>query len=167
MVIDEVGYWLERVLHQKNTLRGDSPKIAGCMDLLRVQGRWAAAARLGWIRGIAKAPKDIAGGEKLEANSPNSCPGNDYWEIWARLFEKTWQKHINNIVKVGKSKNFDTGSKYYYQLDSVGISQFVNAGKTCTSMYIHVHLFLLIVYINSYSHTRTERNRPNCRQRFG
>ena len=47
MVNEEVGLWLERVLRVPNNLLGDSPKIAGCMDLMRVQGRWAAAARLG------------------------------------------------------------------------------------------------------------------------
>lgn len=46
-VNEDVGHWLERVLHVPNDLRGDSPKIAGCFDLMRVQGRWAAAARLG------------------------------------------------------------------------------------------------------------------------
>ena len=44
--VNEVGVWLERVLQCSNSTSGDSPKVAGCIDLLRVQGRWAAAARL-------------------------------------------------------------------------------------------------------------------------
>jgi hypothetical protein len=51
MVVDEVGLWLERVLHVSNNCKGDSPKAAGCMDLFRVQGRWGAAARLAWVSG--------------------------------------------------------------------------------------------------------------------
>jgi hypothetical protein len=50
MVNEEIGYWLEKILHQPNDLKGDSPKIAGCMELFRVQGRWGAAARLAWVR---------------------------------------------------------------------------------------------------------------------
>ena len=38
MVNEEVGWWLERLLHVPNDNIGDSPKIAGFMDLFRVQG---------------------------------------------------------------------------------------------------------------------------------
>jgi hypothetical protein len=41
-----VGRWLERVLHQHHAAVGDSPKIAGLMDLLITQGDWYAAVRL-------------------------------------------------------------------------------------------------------------------------
>lgn len=42
----EVGHWLERVLHQGHAAVGDSPKIAGLMDLLITQGDWYASVRL-------------------------------------------------------------------------------------------------------------------------
>ncbi|MCX5933159.1 MAG: hypothetical protein NTW83_15455 [Cyanobacteria bacterium] len=42
----DVGRWLERVLHQGHAAVGDSPKIAGLMDLLITQGDWYAAVRL-------------------------------------------------------------------------------------------------------------------------
>ena len=64
MVVNEIGLWLERVLHCPNSTRGDSPKIAGCMDLMRVQGRWAAAARLAWIRVALNASNEVAGGDQ-------------------------------------------------------------------------------------------------------
>ncbi len=41
-----LGCWLERVLHQGHAAVGDSPKIAGLMDLLITQGDWYAAVRL-------------------------------------------------------------------------------------------------------------------------
>jgi hypothetical protein len=37
MVNEEVGYWLARVLYFHNPVRSDSAKIAGVMDLFRVQ----------------------------------------------------------------------------------------------------------------------------------
>jgi hypothetical protein len=42
----KLGFWLEHVLQQRNSARGDSPKLAGMLELLRVQGRWGAAVRL-------------------------------------------------------------------------------------------------------------------------
>jgi hypothetical protein len=42
----DVGRWLERVLHQGHAAVGDSPKIAGLMDLLITQGDWYASIRL-------------------------------------------------------------------------------------------------------------------------
>ena len=37
MVNEEVGYWLGRILYANNPARSDSAKIAGMMDLFRVQ----------------------------------------------------------------------------------------------------------------------------------
>jgi hypothetical protein len=42
----DLGLWLERVLHTPNATLGNSPKIAGMMDLLITQGMWDAALRL-------------------------------------------------------------------------------------------------------------------------
>ena len=39
-VIEEVGIWLQNVLHLQNNISSDSHKLAGCMDLFRVQGRF-------------------------------------------------------------------------------------------------------------------------------
>jgi hypothetical protein len=36
---DQLGLWLERALRVANSTRGDSPKMAGLLELLRVQGR--------------------------------------------------------------------------------------------------------------------------------
>ena len=56
---------MERVLHTKNDVASDSVKIAGMMDLMRVQGRWAAAARLAWVRVALTTPTDVTGGAPL------------------------------------------------------------------------------------------------------
>ncbi|MCA0044932.1 hypothetical protein [Celeribacter litoreus] len=45
---DTFGDWLGDVLGVQNKARGDSPKIAGAIDLLRTQGQWEAALRLSY-----------------------------------------------------------------------------------------------------------------------
>jgi len=70
----EVGLWLERILHVPNDTKGDSPKIAGCMDLMRVQGRWGAAARLAYVRVLLSSSTDVSGGALLSKTAPNTFP---------------------------------------------------------------------------------------------
>ena len=77
---------LERIHHVKNDLRGDSPKVAGCMDLFRVQGRWGPAAKLSWIRCVLNSEKDVAGGSALDKTAPNIFPTQDCWNAWANFF---------------------------------------------------------------------------------
>ncbi len=38
---EEIGYWLARILYSHNPARSDSAKIAGVMELFRVQVRFA------------------------------------------------------------------------------------------------------------------------------
>ena len=99
MVINDIGLWLERVLNTKNSTKGDSPKLAGCFDLFRVQGRWSAAARVAWIKCVFKSSVDVSGGKKLSKNAPNTCPKDSFWHSWGHLFEFFWKQNINNIIK--------------------------------------------------------------------
>jgi hypothetical protein len=43
-----VGEWLAAILGEGNPARGDSPKIAGLMDLLLTQGQWLPSLRLAY-----------------------------------------------------------------------------------------------------------------------
>ena len=63
-------------------MKGDSPKIAGCMDLFRVQGRWSAAARLAWIRCVLTSEREVNNGENLSKSSPNTFPSQFFWDEW-------------------------------------------------------------------------------------
>lgn len=102
MVNEEVGWWLERVLHCGNDASGDSPKIAGFMDLSRVQGRWSAAARLAYVRCICKNNVDEVTGDSnipLSKSAPNVFPPIEYFEAWGHFFESVWIEHMNNIIK--------------------------------------------------------------------
>jgi hypothetical protein len=44
--IDTLGQWLTEILEAPDPATGDSPKIAGLMDLLVTQGQWEASLRL-------------------------------------------------------------------------------------------------------------------------
>jgi hypothetical protein len=56
-----LGEWLTDVLGESNAARGDSPKIAGMLDLLLTQGRWDASLRLGYamLTGRALPRRDL------------------------------------------------------------------------------------------------------------
>lgn len=127
MVVDEIGLWLERALHCPNSTRGDSPKVAGCMDLMRVQGRWAAAARLSWLRCVASSSTDVSGGIQLTKTAPNTFPSMSYWELWATIFEKVWPSHINNVIIDLPPNKFDLKKKHAYRIDRAGLEQFQGA----------------------------------------
>lgn len=77
----DLGTWLQNVLRVRNGTTGDSPKIAGLLELMRTQGRWAASARLAWARCIAKRMADKA-------------PIAQVFVLrWAPFFERAFRKH--------------------------------------------------------------------------
>jgi anti-sigma regulatory factor (Ser/Thr protein kinase) len=46
LTVGVLGGWLAEVLGERHPAHGDSPKIAGMLDLLNTQGRWGASLRL-------------------------------------------------------------------------------------------------------------------------
>ncbi|MDZ4877591.1 MAG: hypothetical protein CLLPBCKN_007026 [Chroococcidiopsis cubana SAG 39.79] len=83
----ELGWWLERVLHTPNHTRGDSPKIAGMMDLLVTQGMWDASVRLAYQLAIAPSIESAFGGQKPAVDAPNTAPSPQDISNWAATFE--------------------------------------------------------------------------------
>ncbi|PSM51046.1 hypothetical protein C7Y66_00725 [Chroococcidiopsis sp. CCALA 051] len=83
----ELGWWLERVLHTANHARGDSPKIAGMMDLLVTQGMWDASVRLAYQLAIAPSIESAFGGQKPAVDAPNTAPSPQEIGNWAATFE--------------------------------------------------------------------------------
>ena len=65
-----LGLWLERVLQTPNATLGDSPKIAGMMDLLVAQGLWDASVRLAYQLGVATSVAEAFGGETPAKTAP-------------------------------------------------------------------------------------------------
>ena len=126
VVVGDVGLWLERVLHVPNDTKGDSPKLAGCMDLFRVQGRWAAAARLAYLRCILKSVRDVTGGETLSKSAPNLFPNPSVWELWSSLFDSAWTAHIGNVIRPVQRYS----GHFYYYIDASGEAQFLDFLKT-------------------------------------
>lgn len=126
MVVNEIGLWLERVLHIPNNTRSDSSKIAGCMDLMRVQGRWAASARLSWIRCILTAATEVSGGDQLTKSAPNTFPDLTFWNRWGDWFDLLWGVHLNNVIKEIPPGKFDLVKRHHYSINSDGLKQFVD-----------------------------------------
>lgn len=128
MLNGEIGHWLDRIHYCSSTaVLGDSPKIAGLMDLLRVQGRWGAAAKAAWVRCATRNPGDVADGEQLDASAPNSFPEPSFWNEWSAFLDRVWTKHINNVILVKAPRMFDIKKKHSYSISYKGTKQLCNA----------------------------------------
>lgn len=128
MSVGDVGLWLERVLHCRNDTRGDSPKLAGCLDLLRVQGRWGPAARLAWIRCVATSAKDVSGGQPLSKEAPNTAPKPQIWDAWSEFLEDIWTQHLDSVVEIIPFYAGDGATeRLHYRISSIGESHLVKA----------------------------------------
>ena len=86
----ELGLWLERVLQTPNHAKGDSPKIAGMMDLLITQGIWYASVRLAYHLAIADSLESAFGGQQPDRNAPLTVPSEQELSDWAKIFEHTF-----------------------------------------------------------------------------
>ena len=94
--------FLLQVLHVPNSVGSDSVKIAGLVDLYRVQGRWSAAAWLAWVRYIAVDFTSVSIDEQLSKAAPSIVLSPEVWETVAFVFDKVWQIHINNVTKLSE-----------------------------------------------------------------
>ena len=119
----DCGLWLQRVLQIPNESLGDSHKIAGFLDLFRVQGRWPAAARLAYIRTILSSAIDVCGGNSLATDSPTTFPTAEYWSEWGIFFDEIWCRHVNNIIKFTPGRN--AVGEFQYKLDLLSEKQLV------------------------------------------
>ena len=105
-----LGLWLERVLQVPNQTVGDSPKIAGMMDLLITQGMWLPSVRLAYQLMIASSVDDAFGGAELTKDAPNTAPARDQLERWARLCEAAFVEHLNHLPE---AKEITTAHSLY------------------------------------------------------
>ena len=92
-----LGLWLERVLHTPNAARGDSPKIAGMMDLLVTQGMWYASVRLAYQQAIATTIEDAFDGQEPSVAAPNTAPSQGDLNAWAEIFERAFTSELSNL----------------------------------------------------------------------
>ena len=94
-----LGLWLERVLQTPNQTVGDSPKIAGMLDLLITQGMWLPSVRLAYQLMIASAVTDAFGGEPPTKQAPNTAPSRAQLAGWAKLCEAAFVNHLNHLAQ--------------------------------------------------------------------
>jgi hypothetical protein len=90
----ELGWWLERVLNTPDRTKGDSPKIAGMMDLLITKGIWSASVRLAYQLAIASSLESAFGAEEPAVDSPNTAPSEQDLSDWAEIFEKNFSLYL-------------------------------------------------------------------------
>jgi hypothetical protein len=88
----QVGEWLSRVLRAPNSLQGDSPKIAGMMELLHVKGNWFAAVRLAYQMTVASSiyaafDEDVS----CSSDAPNTSPPNEWYAAVGKLLAEEWE----------------------------------------------------------------------------
>lgn len=124
IVVSEVGLFCERVLHTPNSTNGDSPKLCGMMNILRTQGRWAASARLGYVRNL-KSANDTCGGEQLSKEAPNTFPGPEVFQQWAEFFNPIWKMHKNNVIELLKQPKVGQRG-LEYQINRVAEKAFIH-----------------------------------------
>ncbi|WP_052055423.1 hypothetical protein [Myxosarcina sp. GI1] len=105
-----LGLWLERILHTPNATRGDSPKIAGIMDLLITNGMWYPSVRLAYQMAIVTSLEETFGGLEPYADTPNTAPSvaelTGLAEILERVFvEMQSSLPVNNSAIPPESLN--------------------------------------------------------------
>lgn len=92
-----LGLWLERVLHTPNNTVGDSPKIAGMMDLLITQGMWLASVRLAYQQAIARSMAEVFGDHAPSKSALNTAPTLIQLKKWSEIFETSFIEQIGGL----------------------------------------------------------------------
>ncbi|MEM8676744.1 MAG: hypothetical protein AAGF83_23270 [Cyanobacteria bacterium P01_G01_bin.67] len=99
-----LGLWLERVLHTPNSTKGDSPKIAGMMDLLVTQGMWYPSVRLAYQQAIATSIAAAFDGQQPTRDAPHTAPSQQDLNTWAEIFEGIFADEIFPLKHSDPSK---------------------------------------------------------------
>lgn len=113
----DLGLWLERVLHTPNATRGDSPKIAGMMDLLITQGMWDASLRLAYQLAIADAIEDAFGGQTPTKAAPNTAPTEAEIGDWSAIAQQVFLQHKDQLLLPYANSMVELSRKHLQQLE--------------------------------------------------
>jgi hypothetical protein len=105
-----LGLWLERVLQVPNQTIGDSPKIAGMLDLLATQGMWLPSVRLAYQLMVASSIANAFGSEPPAKQAPNMAPSRSQLAHWAKLCEAAFVEQIHHL---GKGQELKTPESLY------------------------------------------------------
>lgn len=130
---DKIGFWLEHVLHTPDDTFGDSPKIAGMMDLIVTQGMWNASARLAYQLAVADSIRDAFGGHdppelpsghgvtrakirRAKNKAVNTAPTKKQIQAWAKIFETVFNRHKSKIAAGGITRLEDVSEETIREL---------------------------------------------------
>ena len=100
-----LGLWLEQVLHTLNATKGDSPKIAGTLDLLVTQGMWYESVRLAYQLAIAlpyisrnaTSIESVFNWQQPTIDAPNTIPSDRDLNSWAEIFERSFAAELSKL----------------------------------------------------------------------
>lgn len=112
-----LGLWLERVLHTPNATLGDSPKIAGMMDLLITQGIWDASLRLSYQLAVAGSIEEAFGGKSPSKTAPNTAPAPQEISEWAAIVEQVFLQHKDSLLMPYASSMLELSQKQLSQFE--------------------------------------------------
>lgn len=130
-----LGLWLERVLHSNNATQGDSPKIAGMMDLLVTQGMWYPSIRLAYQQVIATAIEDAL----------NTAPSQDSLNTWAQICDRTFTEELANLKRSDPSKLEPASLKFSTSLQQNLIRALRSHSSTLGWSQLHLTTFVQFV----------------------
>lgn len=112
-----LGLWLERVLHTPNATLGDSPKIAGMMDLLITQGMWDASLRLAYQLAVAESIEEAFGGQKPAKAALNTAPAESELRDWAAAVEQVFLNHQEALLLPYANSMLELSKKHLAQFE--------------------------------------------------
>jgi hypothetical protein len=110
---EALGLWLERALHTYNYALGDSPKIAGMIDLLITKGMWYASARLAYHLAGADSVESSFDGQTAHRDAPNTAPTILKLSNWAKIFENIFMLYRKLLA----APNSPACNQYLYRLE--------------------------------------------------
>jgi hypothetical protein len=90
-----LGEWLTRVLECSNPALGDSPKLAGVMDLLVCQGRWLASVRYAFVSKVMQHATQASGWSPLVPGAPKTMPPPAFFKTLALAFDREFAANID------------------------------------------------------------------------
>jgi hypothetical protein len=137
-----LGLWLERVLHTPNVTQGDSPKIAGMMDLLVTQGMWYPTVRLAYQQVIATAIEDAFDGQKPTKDAPNTSPSKDELNNWTRICDRVFTEELANLKRSDSNKIDPASLKFSASLQHNLIRALKSHNSTLGWSQLHLTTFV-------------------------
>lgn len=91
---DKLGVWLSKAMHHTNPAKGDSPKLAGFMDLWMCKGRWIPAARLAFALVVLTNAEEIVGWEPLSDCAKSAMPSQETMKALGRVLEQAFVQAV-------------------------------------------------------------------------